>query len=205
MTENNDEPAKLITKRPKMASTPAPFQINEILELILVHVPPKDLLVSGQCVCKRWETIITTSPRIRRSLFFAPDADHTPAAPDGIYTVNPFIVQAFKPFFKFDVWVDLTIFPPVERVDIALKTTVDDWPVAMRHTGASWRKMLVAQPPVHEVLVTDRRVAPYYDDWWADSSTNANGVKMGELLLLDEDLVESRNTVSTGDDIKFRD
>ena len=53
--------------------------------------------------------------------------------------------------------------------------------------ASSWKRMLVVQPPVALVIIWDHRIAPDYDDCFVEFARNANGVRMGELLQLEEE------------------
>ncbi|KAK4695762.1 hypothetical protein P7C71_g2045, partial [Lecanoromycetidae sp. Uapishka_2] len=48
------------------------FLIPEILEMILVQLPERDLLLD-QRVNKTWQGVIKTSPQLQRKLFFTAD------------------------------------------------------------------------------------------------------------------------------------
>lgn len=57
----------------------------ELLELILLHLPVKDLLTRIPAVCKHWRSLHKSSINIQRALFLAPfPADHLPVR------INPF-------------------------------------------------------------------------------------------------------------------
>jgi hypothetical protein len=60
------------------------------------------------------------------------------------------------------------------------------WEDRFRHKDASWRKMLVTQPPVIMVVVDDRRIAPDYDDYFCENVMNHEGARMGDVLDLEE-------------------
>lgn len=42
--------------------------------MVLLNLPIKDLLVNAQRVCKKWNSVINTSPELQRALFFSPVA-----------------------------------------------------------------------------------------------------------------------------------
>lgn len=63
------------------------------------------------------------------------------------------------------------------------------WEDKFRHKEASWRNMLVTQPPIVTVLVDDRRIAPDYDDCFCENVTNFEGARMGDVLDLEETVV----------------
>lgn len=55
------------------------FGIPELAEMILLHLPMRDLLLA-QRVCSHWRTSIEGSPKIQRALFFTP-SDKRKACP----------------------------------------------------------------------------------------------------------------------------
>lgn len=145
----------------------------ELLEIILLHLDTRTLLVSAQRVCQTWTVHIQTSPTIQQALFFRPAAPnpksekaklHGHAEPDQesingdeflcsqpIY--NPLLVQAFPPFFPLVYEGDLTeyekrkkshfSFKPLDMLSSSQKKN------AYMRKEASWRKMLLCQPPVY--------------------------------------------------------
>ncbi|KAK4953338.1 hypothetical protein LTR10_009047 [Elasticomyces elasticus] len=54
-----------------MASTTEVLNLPELLEIILLELPTRDLLLA-QRVCITWKAAITSSPNIQRALFFRP-------------------------------------------------------------------------------------------------------------------------------------
>ncbi|KAK7920894.1 hypothetical protein PG985_008916 [Apiospora marii] len=152
---------------------PTPLKVSELLESILLHVDERTLLVSAQRVNKRWRDIITNSSCLQKKLFLMPD-DSDAAARDPQH--NPLLAETFP--FCFDdltaypsgarrvVWAKSDIFaarPPVfkQRQHNPL-TQLPQWRqlwsrrrrAALGQPQASWRRMLVHQPPaiVSEVL-----------------------------------------------------
>ena len=144
---------------------PTPLKVTELLESILLHVDERTLLVSVQRVNKRWRGTITNSARLQKRLFLMPD-DSDAAARDPHH--NPLLAEAFP--FCFD---DLTAYPSGARrvvwakSDISVArppvsnqrqhnplTKLPHWwhlwgrrGAAFGHPQASWRRMLVHQPP----------------------------------------------------------
>jgi hypothetical protein len=60
------------------------------------------------------------------------------------------------------------------------------WEDRFRDKDASWRHMLVTQPPVVMVMVDDRRIAPDYDECFCENVMNPEGARMGDVLDLEE-------------------
>ncbi|KAK3656830.1 hypothetical protein LTR56_002811 [Elasticomyces elasticus] len=63
----------------------------ELLEVILLHLPLRDLLFS-QKVCTHWKAIVDTSPNIKKALFLVPDTHIDQAA-----STQPHSVSAPRP------------------------------------------------------------------------------------------------------------
>ncbi|KAJ5389690.1 uncharacterized protein N7496_000758 [Penicillium cataractarum] len=117
----------------------------EILEMILLHTDMRTLLTSAQRVCRDWLNLIAKSPSIQKALFFTPIKDSEWGTKEK--TINPLLAESFPP-----------IFPPKDgsrshKFDFSdLKWTQD--PSSMTRfirKDASWRKMLVQQPPPPEL------------------------------------------------------
>jgi hypothetical protein len=121
----------------------------ELLECILLHLPERDLLVNAQRVSQLWNAIITTSPTLQRILYFQP----FPSEDSIKCTVNPILLLLFFPWFRsFE-----RDTPPdyIKRLDFRNL----DWnssnakQEAYRRKDASWRRMLVVQPPVLNIYI----------------------------------------------------
>ncbi|KAJ7808517.1 hypothetical protein B0H14DRAFT_3152041 [Mycena olivaceomarginata] len=132
------------TAQDTMISTP------ELLEATLLQLPMRDLLVTAPRISKTWHAV-TLSPIIQRALFFETD----PSASKRVR--NPLLRKLFPPFFarpppansqrsQSAVWpgnADAIIAMPWSKA-----------PDAFKCAEASWRRMLVAQPPVQTVRIT---------------------------------------------------
>ncbi|PYH42454.1 F-box protein, partial [Aspergillus saccharolyticus JOP 1030-1] len=122
--------------------------IPEILESILLQLDMRTLLTAAQLVCHEWRALITQSCRLQEKLFFRPRM-HGPPVP------NPLLAEVFP-----------LVFPPSPpplpgRVALAEKSGFRNltfryldmiWnprkQAAYTRTDASWRRMLIRQPPV---------------------------------------------------------
>ncbi|KAJ7108396.1 hypothetical protein C8R43DRAFT_1044225 [Mycena crocata] len=130
---------------------------TEILSQILAQLPMRDLLLKVPLVCSTWQATILT-PALQRALFFQPDFAIAPASP----VQNPLLVELFPAFFapyQKERWHSSTCWPSnassISRMPWATA------PDAFRRADASWRRMLVTQPPPQTLLVTEtRRTVP---------------------------------------------
>ncbi|KAJ6517241.1 hypothetical protein C8R47DRAFT_1254655 [Mycena vitilis] len=137
-----------------MSSAEEVLSTPELLELILWHLPMRILLVTAPLVSKTWQAV-TLSPILQQALFFQPDLAFA-AHP----IQNPLLVELFPPFFtpKHWLWPDTKAF------------TAMPWakaPDAFRRAEASWRRMLVRQPPVQTMQLIDRCHARATNERWA--------------------------------------
>jgi hypothetical protein len=128
------------------------FMIFEILEAILLDVGMKTLLVSAQRVNRHWHNVIQNSLYLQRELFFEPEPPGSPVA------FNVALIDVFP--FCFPHRATLTRRPisrnvwPMQAITITHLNPFPDIPKVRRnlkgfsHPNASWRRMLVRQPPV---------------------------------------------------------
>ncbi|KAJ6517266.1 hypothetical protein C8R47DRAFT_1086825 [Mycena vitilis] len=122
----------------------------ELLETILASLSMQDLLLIAPLVSKTWQAI-TLTPRLQRILFFQSDPASASAEP----VQNPLLVEIFPPFFLPDLDTQSRwSWPDVESI-IALPWA--SAPAAFRRRDASWRRMLVRQPPVRHLPVMEIR------------------------------------------------
>ncbi|KAL1652257.1 hypothetical protein SLS58_000384 [Diplodia intermedia] len=141
----------------------------ELLELILSKLPVKDLLLA-QNVCKTFNTAIASSPTLQQALFLRPfPATATPPSlststklfhyPGHEPTIdrwerNPLLAVAFWPWFDrstpesifFPLFWDYDTFKELGLADAAKRS-------ALLRPEASWRRMLLTQPPAAELQV----------------------------------------------------
>ncbi|KAJ7620654.1 hypothetical protein DFH06DRAFT_1482646 [Mycena polygramma] len=135
-----------------MSSAEEVLSTPELLELILWHLPMRSLLIAAPLVSKKWQGV-TLSPILQRALFFQPD----PAVASSHPILNPLLVELFPPFFTpIARGVDHWLWP---NTKVIMAMPWAKAPDAFRRAEASWRRMLVRQPPVQTMQVTDRRRA----------------------------------------------
>lgn len=125
------------------------FQLPEILEMILLETDLRTLLTSAQRVCYLWHDLILTSPRLQEALFFKPCKPsivpgHSPAR-------NPLLAEILWPELLCaklhsvrenpSPWLSAFPFINPEREKVYLRPR------------ASWRRMLLQQPPQFRIGV----------------------------------------------------
>jgi hypothetical protein len=107
----------------------------------------RNLLITAPLVSKTWQAL-TLSPALQRALFFQSDgASSTPI-------FNPLLVEMFPPFFA----------PATENrwswPGTASRIMSMPWskaPDAFMREDASWRRMLVTQPPAQRMILKQTR------------------------------------------------
>ncbi|KAJ7256140.1 hypothetical protein B0H12DRAFT_517679 [Mycena haematopus] len=117
----------------------------ELLEHTLAHLPMRDLLVTAPLVSKTWQAI-TLTPTLQRLLFFQPDTRLSSRVE------NPLLVDLFPPFFASSGphrWS----WPNSKSLESMPWARAPD---AFKRPEASWRRMLVTQPPAPRLVVTER-------------------------------------------------
>ncbi|KAJ5917420.1 hypothetical protein N7466_010974 [Penicillium verhagenii] len=137
---------------PKMGIESANQALNtmEILEMILVQTDMRTLLVSAQRVCHKWADLIAHSPSIQKTLFFTPIQESEWGT--GIQIFNPILTKTINSSFPFnnepDNWQDF-------RLSAFMMTKDHSGVAAFTRKNASWRKMLVQQPPTPGIGILD--------------------------------------------------
>ncbi|KAF2186404.1 hypothetical protein K469DRAFT_707061 [Zopfia rhizophila CBS 207.26] len=164
------------------------LNVFEILELILLHLPMRDLLLA-QLVCSRWKAVIDASIHIQRALYFLPRT-----IPDRVtassFDLNPLIQHAFRRHFLLeqdDLWPLHLKNSCVQYTMVIMPLPMSDpWEGSFKERKASWKRMLITQPPVTVVNVLDQRIAPDYDEYFNDRVQSKEGVRLGDVLDLGE-------------------
>ncbi|KAJ6507060.1 hypothetical protein C8R45DRAFT_894444 [Mycena sanguinolenta] len=95
-----------------------------------------------------WQAV-TLSPTLQRGLFF--EADHTASASHPIK--NPLLVELFQPFFTPNA-TNKYPWPGTAAAIIAMPWA--QAPEAFKRADASWRRMLVTQPPAQTMVVIQK-------------------------------------------------
>lgn len=134
------------------------FLIPEVLEQVLVKLDATTLLLS-QRVCHLWNSLIKTSPTLQRALFFRPERQSPTEEHNPRRTTNPFMDKLLKYFVSNFRSVNSTQDSSNWlRPFMPLQTT--NYPRLGRNhpysrPEASWREMLLDQPPTPSIAVRD--------------------------------------------------
>ncbi|KAK8879932.1 F-box-like domain-containing [Apiospora arundinis] len=142
----------------------AVFNTWELLESILIDLSMRDLLLL-QRVSIAFRDVIRSSTPIQQKLFLAPVAQGTTVS--GQETVpNPLLMDIFYPLYD-----DVLPFGPAVRADMVTSLRASpgrglplgsaakakQWKEeALNRRGASWRSMLLSQPPPRRLKYTNR-------------------------------------------------
>ncbi|KAF2749804.1 hypothetical protein M011DRAFT_524452 [Sporormia fimetaria CBS 119925] len=140
-----------------MSTTPSALtrvlSLPDLLEPILLCLPPRDLLLA-QLISRHFHSLITNSPLIQPALFFRP----APSKPNTTPTTNPLLAEHFPHFFTVHEdarrsW-QLPSFEKLMRMPwiSSLQTsTVSRTQTPFLRREASWRRMLLMQPPPRDL------------------------------------------------------
>lgn len=141
----------------------------EVLEMILLKLPTQDLLINAQRVNSDFRDIIANSPKLQQKLFFRLKPTDSPTK----VRINPFLEKFFPTFLssKLSYGKDLHKFE--ETADEHITEVYE-------REEASWRRMLLAQPPLLELQIS------LCTGYGKSSETKAliwaeDGIKMGLL------------------------
>ncbi|GAM38618.1 hypothetical protein TCE0_033f09487 [Talaromyces pinophilus] len=149
----------------KCLSTP------EILESILLQLDPQALLTAAQQTCRTWRGVIHESPSLQKALFFTLDEP-----PEKVQ--NPLLVQRFPSFFGKTKWSSSLL----SSLDMIKKPGKLE---AYVRPEASWRRMLVQQPPISVVgMIRTINAAFVNDREYYEIHVGSGGLRMGELFEL---------------------
>ncbi|KAK3724392.1 hypothetical protein LTR37_001016 [Vermiconidia calcicola] len=133
------------------------LSLVELLEPILAQLPTHDLL-RAQKVCRTWKATIDKSRRLQQALFFAPAGKPLRANVLEKWAVGATSASAPKVLQN----------PLLTRFFHAFSTSRranNDVSRAFFSPTASWRKMLISQPPV----INLQRYITYDDDYMAQT------------------------------------
>ncbi|KAJ7717791.1 hypothetical protein B0H16DRAFT_1610272 [Mycena metata] len=115
--------------------------------LILARVHLRDLLVAAPRVSKTWNAI-TLTPTLQRILFFQPASAPSNWAP----VRSPLLMELFPPFFAPEGPRGRVSWPGHAKsiAQMPLANAAE----AFKRPDASWRRMLVVQPPAPALITT---------------------------------------------------
>ncbi|KAI0018343.1 hypothetical protein F4780DRAFT_527890 [Xylariomycetidae sp. FL0641] len=134
----------------------------ELLEAILLQLDLRTLLVSASRVNHYFRDVIS-QVALQKALFFAPDTRHD-------VLLNPLLLDPFQLWYKSDG----PNFIKSRGYTIHSFRDVGLWggrnTKAFMRRGASWRRMLVQQPPVTTLTIVTKPLPnqPFLRDEWGD-------------------------------------
>ncbi|RAQ40654.1 hypothetical protein AFGD_009060 [Aspergillus flavus] len=128
------------------------FLIPEILEQILLRTPPQTLLTTAQRTSQTWHNLITTSPRLQETLFFKPQLQPpNPRTKTTNRTLNPLLPHKIWPHLFRKRLASQTTTTTNYGYTLPLADPVEE--ELYLRPNASWRRMLVQQPPTSSISV----------------------------------------------------
>jgi len=153
----------------------ATLAVPELLESILLQLDTRTLLTSAQRTNKTWHSLIQTSPSLQKALFLQPEysippsisSSSSPQAPvfnDLLVETFPFCFQQLRQ--SQDSGSDLK---PISRSRDTSTLDATSFPASKHITSrsgafarrdASWRKMLIQQPPLRSYGVVMTACVP---------------------------------------------
>ena len=119
----------------------------EILAMILAEMDMRTLLISAQRVCRTWLNLISESPSIQKALFFTPIKGSEWGMEEK--TSNPLLAETFPSFFPAK---GRPMYYQFNFSDLAMAKDASTMARFVRD-DASWRRMLVQQPPISDIGV----------------------------------------------------
>ncbi|EME44575.1 hypothetical protein DOTSEDRAFT_129701 [Dothistroma septosporum NZE10] len=121
------------------------FAINELVTIFLEHATPR-VLVNSQRVCRVWNVIIQKSDTLQEHLFLKPTWHQDESE------INPFIGECFGSVLSVNGATHdrMSSIADIQRLAWATDDANLEAPArqAFARGEASWRRMLVCQPPV---------------------------------------------------------
>ncbi|CAH0054647.1 unnamed protein product [Clonostachys solani] len=177
---------------------------QELFEDILLRLPIEIILTAAQRVSKTWQRQIESSRPLQRHLFLLPDTSKTLEETRGDCIVNPLLYRHFGPMLgrKEEQSGGTDPFgpqPPARRLRMGymsikamqdMRLSIADMSGGrVRHkrfacAGATWRRMLVSQPPprsVGYIEYAENGQSQRYGDAPLDVVTILDGLRMGML------------------------
>lgn len=126
----------------------AVFALPELVELIIVQLPPRKIFTVACRVSKMWAATIIRSRRIREKLFL-PTTKTLPIAPAQTYEFTP---DGFTRRCRYDTQLALNniMAPHLYRDlgEIFWTVTVDPANAEKAKRAESWRQMFLSDPPI---------------------------------------------------------
>ncbi|CAG8050701.1 unnamed protein product [Penicillium olsonii] len=165
----------------------AVFFINELLENILLHTDMRTLLTSGQRVCHGWKETIDSSPKLQEHLFLRPSKSQVSCSCQR--SRNPLLEDVL--WAQFFIKQQQTSDSPAEVSRFPLRESDRPRLEAYLRKDASWKQMLLQQPPTSSIGVLEiiRRSDSEFTK--LDVSPDSGFLRMGHIL----NLLQGRSTL----------
>jgi hypothetical protein len=173
------------------------LSIFEIFEAIVERVDMRTILISVQQVCTAWRNMVLKSRRIQKALFFYPNGEAYKGM-ESPRTTNPLLWKSFEPLFKIPYapmyYGGEWHYEPPGTLQIDASTLIASGlgmgdakdhrrrHLAFTRKGASWRQMLISQPPPTRICHV-RQSTPVADgETYMERNILAfpRGLRMGE-------------------------
>lgn len=123
----------------------AVFGTAELLEAILLELPIKDLLMNAQRVSTTFNTTIQASTRLQQALFFKP----LPGPPLNLERFNSSRLREIPSENVYHTVIENPFYDGLSQYKPLLKSRrFKPLLTALQRQEASWRRMLVTQPPI---------------------------------------------------------
>ena len=176
------------------------LRLPELLEIILLHLPQREILLA-QRVSRSFRESVEGSIRLQRALFFAPDyklegresnAYSATSRPGEKPENNRLLLRAFPANYPTVSLVIMHEAPTANELDlgrrgsehrswdVCVSLPADKLPIcseAVSYPEASWRKMLLCQPPCSTLHLARR-----YQKSTRPAITRDGGITMGDLF-----------------------
>ncbi|KAE8377058.1 hypothetical protein BDV26DRAFT_264370 [Aspergillus bertholletiae] len=154
------------------------FSTVELLESILLHLDIQTLL-TAQRTCRAWHATIQGSTAIQKALFFTP----IDASSASTKVQNPLLMKMFPSFFEWDpsLLASVDMLQRPEKLEAYIRPE------------ASWRRMLVQQPPILRIGVLLSSYAFAESHTFYELSTRHDGLMMEEFF---ETFIFNRDIIS---------
>lgn len=145
----------------------------ELLELILLEVDIQTILISAIRACHFWKDVVRDSPQLQRLLFLRPErllptAGSRHGRPEA--RMNPLLLRKFEGLLS-------------STTNIACSVASE----TILRPEASWRTMLVQQPPANTIGVWKVEMGCYLEQGFENATENLDftgegGVRMERLV-----------------------
>lgn len=137
------------------------FGIVELAEQILLALHPTDILCGAQQACRQWRDVVKQSSSIQELLFFKPIPAKALRYSNAARGMS---IALDSTAFTTELIVGEGLLPVVENPYLFM-LSVPECNCASRPMDASWRRMLISQPPpvfltVHRANRLGREIVP---------------------------------------------